>query len=117
MSSSYDKLAAIIRNQHDPVVHDPDTPYRGIAYLWGGDHFPSGRDGPTEREDWYALPGSPDVLLCAGHVPIKGRNVPFDSGPNSRPEDVALLEAYFSNPEVYEAYQLVRDVLKKRPNY
>lgn len=116
MSGSYDKLAAIIRNQHDPIVHDPGTPYRGISYLWGGDHFPSGRDGPTEREDWYVLPGNPDVLLYAGHVPIKGRNVSFDSGPDSRPEDVALLEAYFSNPEVYEAYQLVRDVLKKRPN-
>lgn len=117
MSTQYDNLAAIIRNQHDPVGHDPDNLYPGIAYLWGADHFPSGRDDPTEREDWYALPGNPDVLLYAGHVPIKGRNVPFDSGSDSRPEDVALLESYFSDPEVAEAYQLVRDVLKKRPNY
>ncbi len=53
MRSSYDKLAAIIRDQHDPVLHDPDKPYRGIAYLWGADHFPHNRKdiATSERAD------------------------------------------------------------------
>jgi len=39
MSNPYDKLAAIIDGQHDPVLYDPENPYRGIAWLWNGDAF------------------------------------------------------------------------------
>lgn len=119
MSNPYDKLAAIIDGQHDPVLYDPENPYRGLAWLWNGDAFGPRREDieTSERADWYVVPGHPKTLLYVGHVAIRGRNVPVHLDDHSRAEDVATAQAYLANPDVAEAYAIVRDVLDKTANH
>ncbi len=119
MTNLYDQLADIINQQHDPVLYDKNEPYRGISWLWNGDAFYAKRPDieTSERADWYALPGHPEILLYAGHVAVAGRNLPVHPDDSARPEDVTLAQSYLADPAVAEAYAVVREVLDQTAHH
>lgn len=118
MSGEYDELAAIIRTEREKnVLHDPETPYPGIAWLWGGDNFPYHRLNleASERAEWYVLPNNPDVLVRAGTVQIGDRGYRVNDEESVSPDEVETAQRYLGDYAVASAYACINDVLAITP--
>ena len=120
MSSEYDVLAEIIRTEREKnMLHDPDTPYPGIAWLWGADNFPTRRRdiGTSERAEWYVLPGNPDVLLRVGTVQVGDRGYRVNEGESEPPQELETARRYLGDQAIARAYSVVEDILAIKPWY
>lgn len=120
MSGEYDALAAIIRAERENgAFHDPETPYRGIAWLWSADRFSSHRPdiNTSERAEFYVLPGNSDVLMRVGTVQIGNRGYRVNEDELAPLEEAETARRYLGDKAVAGAYAVVADTLAIKPWY